>query len=137
MKGAVVVVSAHCRGCGRRVDLTPEGECPQGHLRAMLRDVRQGVAAQPTSVPATGRVSRPNVASTDPSRSHEILAQVIGKSVVIVPVAAVIAFGVWTGYESYAGRGVSVLGALLLSVASLLFTVGLAFVWASRRNGRR
>ena len=80
------------------------------------------------------KTSRPVAAPPDASRLHEILAQIIGKSVVIVPVAAVIAFGLWTGYEAYAGQGVSVLGALLLSAGSLAFTVALAFVWASRRG---
>jgi uncharacterized membrane protein len=72
----------------------------------------------------------------EPSRYHELLAQVIGKSVVIVPAAAVIAFGLWTGYESVAGVGVSVLEAILMSIGSLALTVGIAFVWAARRHGR-
>ncbi len=128
--------SAYCSGCGRRVDLTPTQECPQGHLRSMLRDVRQGVAA-PRTAAARAQAAGPVAPPSEPSRWHELLAQVIGKSVVILPVAAVIAFGLWTGYESVAGEGVSVLTAILLSAASLAFTVGLAFVWAARRGGSR
>lgn len=101
----------------------------------MQRDVREGVAAPPRSAAPT--VSAPPALSGDPSRSHEVMAQVIGKSVVILPVAAIIAFGLWTGYESVAGTGVSVLGAILMSVASLAGTIGLAFVWASRRGNKR
>ena len=56
---------------------------------------------------------------------------------VIVPVAAIVAFGLWTGYESVAGKNVSVLNAILLSVGSLLVTVGGAFVWASLKRRRR
>lgn len=127
--------SAQCSGCGRRVDLTSAGECPQGHLRSMLRDVRQGAA------PARARTqdNLPAVRWTEPSagvsRWHELLAEVIGKSVVIVPVAAILAFGLWTGYEAVAGKGVSVLEAVLTSVGSLALTVGLAFAWAARRGG--
>ncbi len=127
--------SAQCSGCGRRVDLTSAGECPQGHLRSMLRDVRQGTAP----APATTQENRPAVRWTEPSagmsRWHELLAEVIGKSVVIVPVAAIIAFGLWTGYEAVAGKGVSVLEAILTSVGSLALTIGLAFAWAARRDG--
>ena len=100
----------------------------------MLRDVRQGAAP----APAGTQDYRPAVRWTEPSagmsRWHELLAQVIGKSVVIVPVAAVVAFGLWTGYEAVAGKGVSVLEAVLMSVGSLALTIGLAFVWASRRS---
>jgi hypothetical protein len=133
----VLATSAYCSGCGRKVDLTPGGECPQGHLRSMLRDVREGVAAKPAGVPAATRSPRPIATPPEVSPSHEILAQVIGKSVVIVPAAAILAFGLWTGYESVAGTGVSVLSAILMSVGSLVLTIGIAFVWASRRGGRR
>ena len=131
------VSSAYCSGCGRRVDLSPDGECPQGHLRSMLRDVRKGVAAPVLGAGAPkSRTPRGAAATAEPTRFQELLAQVIGKSVVIVPVAAVIAFGLWTGYESMAGTGASAVEAILMSVGSLALTVGLAFAWAARR-GRR
>ena len=134
----MVVRSAHCRGCGRRVELTAEGECPQGHLRSMLRDVREGVAVPQAASPLPAQSpSRPSVPVDDTSRGHEVLAMVLGKAIVIVPVAAILAFGLWTGYESVAGEGVSVAKALLLSAGSLALTVGLAFVWASRRTTGR
>jgi hypothetical protein len=95
----------------------------------MLRDVRQGSSAPATERPA-GRALSGEVTSEELSRRHELLAQVIGKSVVIVPAAAVLAFGLWTGYEAVAGQGVSLLQAILLSAGSLALTVGLAFVWA-------
>jgi hypothetical protein len=103
----------------------------------MLRDVRQGVAAPLAVSSVSSTSSRPTAQPRETSPLHELLAQVIGKSVVIVPVAAIIAFGLWTGYEAVAGKGVSVFEAFLLSVGSLLLTVGLAFAWASRRGGSR
>jgi hypothetical protein len=126
--------SAYCSGCARRVDLTSEAECPQGHLRSMLRDVRQGVA---TPTPGVARSQPPSLQASETSRWQEVLAQLLGKSVVIVPVAAIVAFGLWSGYESVAGQGVSTFEAMLLSVGSLALTVGLAFAWAARRGGRR
>ena len=103
----------------------------------MLRDVRQGVAAPVRAADSISRAPRGTPPPPETSRSHELFAQFIGKSVVIVPVAAIIAFGLWTGYESMAGTGVSVLGAILMSAGSLALTVGLAFVWASRRGRKR
>jgi hypothetical protein len=102
----------------------------------MLRDVRQR-AAPPRTVRPDVRAAEPVAMPGDSPLWHELLAQVIGKAVVIVPVAAVIAFGLWTGYESVAGKGVSVLQAILLSVGSLALTVGIAFVWAARRGNKR
>jgi len=103
----------------------------------MLRDVRQGVAAPAHTAIPVGRTSRATSPPPETSRSHELFAQVIGKSVVIVPVAAIVAFGLWTGYESMAGTGASVLEAILMSAGSLALTVGIAFVWASRRGRKR
>ena len=97
----------------------------------MLRDVRTG-AAPPA--PSTG-IAAPTV--QDMPTSHELVAVVLGKAVIIVPVAAVLAFGLWTGYEAAARDGVSVVQALLISAGSLALTIAIAFVWASRRSGRR
>jgi hypothetical protein len=101
----------------------------------MLRDVRLGTDALPTKTAIRHPAARAPASVSPTSRRRDLLAQVIGKSVVIVPVAAVIAFGLWIGYESVAGRGVSVLMAILTSVGSLALTVGLAFVWAARGRG--
>lgn len=120
---------AYCSGCARRVQLTEAGECPQGHLRRMLRDVRQDEivpVATPTRPAAGGSPGRP----LGPPESNELLSAVIGKAFVIVPLAAILAFGLWTGYEQGVGSGMPVGLAVLMSVASLAGTVGLAFVWA-------
>ena len=97
----------------------------------MLRDVREG-AVRPLPTAAAVAPSVP-----DMPRSHELTAVVLGKAVVILPVTAVLAFGLWTGYEAAAGDGVSVVQALLISAGSLALTIAIAFVWASRRSGRR
>ena len=124
---------AYCSGCGRRVQLTESGECPQGHLRSMLRDVREGVEPDPRPGPATGP-SRGGAVSGEPPRSHEMLSAVIGKAFVLIPVGAILAFGLWTGYEQGVGGGMSAGVAALVSVASLVATVGLAFLWAAMRR---
>jgi cation transporter-like permease len=107
----------------------------------MLRDVRSGAVVQAVGIPGSGAPPRTVTAprfgteSPAPSRAHELFAQFIGKSVVLIPVAVIVAFGLWTGYESGAAQGLSVFEAAMISVGSLALTVGLAFVWASRRRG--
>ena len=124
--------NAQCSGCGRRVRLTADGECPAGHVRSMLRDIREG--ALPTDAPTRAvRMAPP----APPARESDVLAQVMGKAVVIVPVAAILAFGLWTGYEQGVGTGMSIGAAIILSVASLGATIGAAFVWAAMRRGTR
>lgn len=125
---------AYCSGCGRRVQLTESGECPQGHLRSMLRDVREGVEPDPRPDPATGPSRRPTAVPVEQPQSHEMLSAVIGKAFVLIPVAAILAFGLWTGYEQGVGGGMSAGIAALVSVASLVATVGMAFLWAAMRR---
>jgi len=124
--------NAQCSGCGRRVQLTDAGECPRGHARSMLRDVREGVL--PATVRQSAATSARAVPAAERVASHDaLLSQVLGKGIVIVPVALVVAFGVWTGYYQFPG---SPLVKLLFSVASLALTVGLAFLWAGIRRRR-
>lgn len=129
---------AYCSGCGRRVQLTEAGECPQGHLRSMLRDVREGVevaprpSATPTPTPQSGPAGAPGQ-----SEREELVSAVIGKAFVIVPIAAVLAFGLWTGYEQGVGTGMSVAGAVLMSIGSLVVTVGVAFALAKKGRSKR
>jgi len=59
---------------------------------------------------------------------------VIGKAFVWVPVAAIVAFALWTGYEQGVGSGMSVGAALLMSLGSLAITIGIAFAWAAMRR---
>lgn len=128
---------AYCNGCGRRVQLNNAGECPQGHLRSMLRDVRQGVEAEPVRPARASDTRRKAGAPIEQPPSHELLSAIIGKAFVIVPVAAIVAFGLWTGYEQGIGSGMSAGAAGLMSVGSLVITVGLAFAWAAFRRKRR
>jgi len=98
----------------------------------MLRDVRPNEVV-PTRTPASNEVLH-TAAPSDPSQSHELLSWVIGKAFVIVPVAAILAFGLWTGYEQGVGSGMSAGAALLMSLGSLALTIGITFVWASMRR---
>lgn len=124
---------AYCNGCARRVQLNDAGECPNGHLRSMLRDVRDNeVVASET--PARAKDSAAPIPVHAPS--HELLSMVIGKAFVWVPIAAIVAFALWTGYEQGVGSGLSVGAALLMSLGSLAITVGIAFAWAAMRRRR-
>ncbi len=123
---------AHCSGCGRRVQLTADSECPNGHLRSMLRDIREGVL--PADAPVAAGAPRSSGGDDD---RGELVAKLIGRSIVIVPVAAIVAFGLWTGYEQGVGSGMSIGTAIMLSVVSLGATIGGAFVWSAMRRGSR
>lgn len=120
---------AMCSGCGRRVVLTPQGECPQGHLRSMLRDIRDGVEPPPVATVAP----TPRPPAPAPS-GDDLVAAVLGKAVIIVPIVAIIAFALWTGYEESVGSGTSAWVALLLSVGSLALTIGGAVLWVGMRK---
>ena len=116
---------AYCNSCGRYVQLTEVGEvCPAAHPRSELRDVHEGAL----------ETSREGTQSVPLYRDEGgILAQVIGKAIVLVPVGLVVAWGLWTGYEQF-GPGLSVWAKLGWSVLSLASTVGLAFLFARRRG---
>jgi len=131
-----VAQGAYCNGCGTRVQLTEQGECPRGHLRSMLRDVREGEVVATAAPGAASGAPKPAAPLGQPA-SHELLSAVIGKAFVIVPLAAIVAFGLWTGYDFGVGSGMSVGLAILMSIASLAGTVGLAFVWARITSKKR
>ncbi len=123
---------AYCNGCARRVQLTESGECPNGHLRSMLRDVRKDEIV-PAEKPVSGPMARTSPAP-ESRDSHELLSVIIGKALVLVPVAALGAFALWTGYEQGVGSGLSAGVALLVSLGSLALTIGVVFAWASMRR---
>jgi hypothetical protein len=117
---------AYCGGCGRYIQLTPQVECPAGHPRSELRDVREG--------PLPSARSNHSVATAAQAVDHsDLIAQVIGKGVVLVPLALLSAFGIWTGYYQFPG---SPLMRLLMSIGSLGLTVGLAFLWYGMKRRR-
>ena len=120
----------YCNGCGRYVQLAQDGSCPDGHPRSALRDIRQGGLAD-APVVGVNRVvrSQPGLREYDSA-----FAKVLGKAIVIVPVALIVAFGVWTGYEQFSGSGMSFAAKLGLSVLSLAATVGLSFIFVRPKH---
>ena len=122
----------YCNECGHYVELTPQGECPEGHPRSALRGVHEGVlpeAPAPSSAPAKPAAAQPE----RPDGEIGLFAQVLGKSIIIVPVALIVAWGMWTGYEQFSGP---VIVRLALSAGSLLLTVGVTFILVGRRRHR-
>jgi hypothetical protein len=116
----------YCGECGRYVELTPDGACPDGHPRSSLRDVREGCVAQ-----------APAVGTANAAAYHDeggMLAQVLGKGIIIVPVALIVGWGLWTGYEQFGGSGMSVGQKLLYSALSLVATVVATFVLTLRHH---
>jgi hypothetical protein len=116
----------YCGECGRYVELNAEGACPDGHPRSSLRDVREGCVAQ-----------APVVGQARAAEYHDeggMLAQVIGKGIVIVPVALIIGWGLLTGFERARMSGISGGMALLYAVLALAATVLGAFVQSWRRR---
>ena len=117
----------YCNGCGRYVQLTEQGGvCPSAHPRSDLRDVHEGYL----ETPAEG-VANPPIFRDEGG----ILAQVIGKGIVLVPVGLIVAWGLWSGYEEF-GPGLSVWAKIGWSIVSLIITVGLAFLFTGRRRHR-
>lgn len=131
--------NAYCSECQARVRLSDSGECPLGHPRSALRDVREGDLPEPVS-PASPAVAGPSD-TTDPnlSRKQDLVAKSIGRLIVIVPAVIVVAIGLYTGYAAGVQLGQSKLSAWLWSVASMLLTgvIVALMVWNRRRNMRR
>jgi len=115
----------YCGGCGRYVQLTEQGGvCPAAHPRSELRDVHEGYLESP----------REGSASTPLYRDEGgILAQVIGKGIVFVPIGLIVAWALWTGYEQF-GPGLSVWAKLGWSVFSLVLTVAGSFMLYGHRR---
>lgn len=113
----------YCGECGSYVLLTERGTCPNGHPRSSLRGVREGSLAE---VPAVAHAHRPVYRD-----EGGLLAQVLGKGIVIVPIALVVGWGMWTGYEQFSGSGMSVVAKLALSFGSLVLTFGGTYVWVA------
>lgn len=133
----------YCGECGRYVELTGEGACPNGHPRSSLRDVREGTLAR---VPATAAPQQAGVSQAAMQQDVDfgddgayrqdggLAAQIIGKSIVLVPIALIVAWGLWTGFEQAKLSTGSVSLRMFYSVISLLATVGVAFIIARRHS---
>lgn len=130
----------YCGECGRYVELTAQGECPFGHPRSSLRDIRRGSLTEAPAV-AKARVDREREAAETPDPAlgagAGALARVIGWGIVIVPVALVVGWGLWAGYAEAMSHGASGWTALGISAGSLLVTGVVTFAWAYIRLARR
>jgi hypothetical protein len=127
--------TAFCSGCNRYVQLTPEGECREGHARSNLRDVREGtLASTPVVKPAASPAPSPELAAI--ASYDNIFAKLAGKAIIIVPIAVVLWWGIWSGMAEFDGSGMSWMAKLGWSVGSLVVTVGGVFFWARIRKRR-
>jgi hypothetical protein len=123
---------AFCSGCGRYIQLTLEGECREGHPRSALRDVREGTL---DAAPVVGVAAPVCTAEEATFREYDsLLAKVVGKAIIIIPVTLVLAFGLWTGMVQLPGFHMSIWARLGWSVFSLVMTVGGAFLLYGRRR---
>ena len=127
--------NAYCNECAMRVDLTAGGECPNGHARSALRDVREGTVAA-TMPASTSRPGAPPAGAPNLAPSAALSAQIIGKLIVIVPAAIVIFLALWSGYAGSAAMGMTPTQSWLSSIGSLALTgAAVAFlVWNRRRK---
>lgn len=92
----------------------------------MLRDIRDGVEPPPAprQVPAPSSPAAP--------RHDELWMGIIGKSIVLIPLALLIALALWTGYLQVVGTGGSKTVAVLSSVGSVVAMI--VAVWALSRR---
>jgi hypothetical protein len=129
----------YCGECRRYVELTASGECPAGHPRSALRDVREGSLAE---VPAVAKVASERrdvpAETTEPVvlEGTGMLAKIIGWGIVLVPVLLVLGWGLWAGYDEAASHGASGAKALMISAGSLVLTGVGTFVWIWIRRRR-
>jgi hypothetical protein len=130
----------YCGECGRYVELTAQGECPVGHPRSSLRDVREGSLAEAPAV-ARARADREGEVAEMPEPAlgvgTGVLAKLIGWGIVVVPAALVVGWGLWAGYEEAASNGAPSWVALMISAGSLAVTFAVAFAWVWIRRHRR
>ena len=122
---------AYCSGCGRYVELTYQDECPEGHPRSALRDVREGTLA---SAPrASASANAPTAEEAAFQIQNNVAVKAVGIAIIAVPVTLVLAWGLWSGMAEF-GDGMSWPAKLGLSAVSLVATVGLAFLMYRRKR---
>jgi len=128
--------TAFCSGCNRYVQLSPEGECREGHPRSALRDVREGTLQSAPAVRATAAAPAPSAELAAIASYDNIFAKLAGKAIIVAPVALILAWGIWSGMAEFGGSGMSWIAKLFWSLFSLALTVGGAFFWAGLHKRR-
>ena len=126
---------AFCSGCNRYIQLTPDGVCREGHPRSALRDVREGALDSAPIIKAA--VAAPTAEQAALASYDSIFAKVAGKAIIIVPVALILGWGIWSGVEEFSGSDMPFVAKLGWSLLSLAMTVGGAFMWSRMRHRRR
>ncbi len=127
--------NAYCGECATRVMLAENGECENGHPRSALRDVQDGPIASVTQPRVRVAAGLPVEGGPNLKASEETAAKLMGRLIIIVPLAIVIAFALWSSYAISLQFGMSKTSAWLSSVGDLLL-VGLG-VWFAVWNRRR
>lgn len=133
--------NAYCQECSTRVTLTEAGACPNGHPRSALRDVREGAAAQAPAAPAApvtvgGIEVVPGGSSTKLTAKTGLASEIIGKGIVLIPLALILVIGLWTGYAGSRAEGLSPVLSWLSAIGSLVLTGLVVVVLAKRRRKR-
>lgn len=121
----------YCSECGRYVRVTAEGACENSHPRSALRDVREGPLAE---APVAAAAPAETPADATFREDGGLAAQILGKAIVLVPIALVVAWGLWTGYEQFPGMPPMV--RIGLSAGSLVLTFLVAWIWFGLRKRR-
>lgn len=118
----------YCEACGRYVPLAEDDSCANGHPRSAVRDVRD---AMPSVAPINTVAASPRGDATHPA------SVIIGKLVVIVPVALVLVVGTALTQAQFEGSGLSTLMSWLVSFASVVATLAAAAAIGVARNRRK
>jgi hypothetical protein len=129
--------TAFCSGCNRYVQLSPEGECREGHPRSALRDVREGTLQSAPVVRTAVAAPAPSAELAAIASYDNIFAKLAGKAIIIVPVALIVGWGIWSGMAEFDGSGMSWFTKLLWSLGSLALTVGGVFFFAGLHKRRK
>lgn len=122
---------AYCSGCGRYVELTYQSECPEGHPRSSLRDVRDGTLAAAPNVATVANAPTAEEAAFQVQNSPAVKAA--GIAIIAVPVALVLIWGLYSGMAEF-GDSMAWPAKLGLSAVSLVGTIGLAFLFYRRKR---
>jgi uncharacterized membrane protein (DUF485 family) len=132
-----VAQNAYCNECATRVRLSASGECPNGHPRSALRDVREGEIA-PAATPSA-RKSDPAAGTPNLTAKEEAVAKTMGRLIIIVPAVIVLFIGLYTGYAAGVEFGQSKTEAWLTSIGSMILTgvIVALLVWDRRRKMNR